>query len=243
MAIRNKLKGTSKMHSIGSGRLLAKCVGSLVRLSIVAALGLAAPLAICAAEHTVSVRDQLGEPLEYAVVEILYDQASAPQAPPAGSLLKDVEQKNLTFVPFVSAVPAGAEVRFPNLDKTRHHVYSFSEAKAFELQLFVGHNHDPVRFDKPGIVVIGCNIHDYMQAYIYVAASDHVAVTDSAGSALLAPMPEHAYAVKVWHPWANGDAQVVQVEPGAPIETIEIAVTRQPLPAPPQGGMQELFRR
>ncbi|HET6942615.1 MAG TPA: methylamine utilization protein, partial [Sphingomicrobium sp.] len=80
-----------------------------------------------------------------------------------------VSQRDMQFHPFVLVVPVGAKVSFPNLDPTRHHVYSFSPAKKFELKLFAKDQSRSVVFDKPGVVALGCNIHDAMTAFIYVA--------------------------------------------------------------------------
>ena len=80
-----------------------------------------------------------------------------------------VDQINLEFVPHVKPVVVGSPVYFPNKDDVRHHVYSFSPAKRFELPLYSGTPAAPVVFDRPGIVAIGCNIHDWMLGYIYVA--------------------------------------------------------------------------
>ncbi len=63
-----------------------------------------------------------------------------------------------------------------------HHVYSFSEAKTFELALYKGNAHPPLVFDRPGVVVLGCNIHDSMLGYILVVDTPHFASTDAAGA-------------------------------------------------------------
>jgi hypothetical protein len=94
----------------------------------------------------------------------------------------------------------GSTVAFPNRDSVRHHVYSFSPAKRFELPLYAGVPAQPVLFDKPGVVVLGCNIHDWMIGYIYVSESPWFAKTGADGKALLADLPARAYTVRVWHP-------------------------------------------
>ena len=86
-----------------------------------------------------------------------------------------VDQINLEFVPHVKPVVVGSPVYFPNKDDVRHHVYSFSPAKRFELPLYSGTPAAPVVFDRPGIVAIGCNIHDWMLGYIYVAETPYLA--------------------------------------------------------------------
>ena len=93
-----------------------------------------------------------------------------------------MDQFNKTFVPGVLPIAVGTQVRFPNRDQIRHHVYSFSRAKRFELPLYKGEDAPPVLFDKPGVVKIGCNIHDWMSAIILVLPNDRFAVTDEDGT-------------------------------------------------------------
>jgi hypothetical protein len=100
----------------------------------------------------------------------------------------------------VTAILVGTAVRFPNHDNIRHQVYSFSPAKRFELPLYAGVPAEPVVFDKPGVIVLGCNIHDWMIGYIYVSESPYFARTGKNGKALLAELPPRAYTVRVWHP-------------------------------------------
>jgi hypothetical protein len=91
-------------------------------------------------------------------------------------------------------------VHFPNSDNIRHQVYSFSPAKKFELPLYAGSSAPPVTFDKPGVVVLGCNIHDWMIGYVYVSETPFYAKTGAAGAAVLSDMPPGEYTVRIWHP-------------------------------------------
>jgi plastocyanin len=111
-----------------------------------------------------------------------------------------VDQVDKEFLPKVQAVLVGTSVTFPNNDNVRHHVYSFSPAKRFELPLYAGVPAQPVVFDKAGVVVLGCNIHDWMVGYIYVSESPYFAKTDKDGKAVLAELPPRSYVVRVWHP-------------------------------------------
>ncbi len=111
-----------------------------------------------------------------------------------------VDQIDQQFVPYVKPVFVGSKVRFPNSDHVRHQVYSFSPAKKFELPLYAGTDAPPVLFDKPGVVVLGCNIHDWMVGYIYVSETPFFAKTEAAGTATLDSMPPGEYTVRVWHP-------------------------------------------
>ena len=116
-----------------------------------------------AADVTVVIKDGNGRAVEDAVV--IADVAGRAGPPPARFV---INQKDMQFVPYVLIVPVGSTIEFGNLDPFRHHVYSFSAAKKFELKLFGQGEKRPVRFDKPGLVSIGCNIHDSMQAFIRV---------------------------------------------------------------------------
>jgi hypothetical protein len=97
-----------------------------------------------------------------------------------------------------------------NLDPTRHHVYSFSPAKKFELKLFARDQSRSVVFDKPGVVALGCNIHDAMTAFIYVADNQWTAKTGTNGIVRFADAPNSAAKVSVWHPYLRAKANVVE---------------------------------
>ncbi|MDP3365352.1 MAG: methylamine utilization protein [Pseudomonas sp.] len=139
--------------------------------------------------------DAAGQPLADAVIS-LRGPLHAPQALPPARM----DQRNKQFQPHVLAVRTGTSVSFPNSDDIRHQVYSFSPAKRFELRLYQGTPSDPVLFDKPGLVVLGCNIHDWMLGYIYVTDDPWFAVSDEHGRAAIAELPAGRYAVTLWHP-------------------------------------------
>jgi plastocyanin len=126
---------------------------------------------------------------------------AVPTVPPQGKPAKALmSQENQQFVPFVLPIQVGTTVEFPNRDSFRHHVYSFSQPKPFELKLFGGTETQMVTFDKEGAVALGCNIHDNMLAYIYVVPTPYFAKTDERGKVSLANLPAGAYTVKTWHP-------------------------------------------
>jgi hypothetical protein len=114
------------------------------------------------------------------------------------------DQVDKEFVPYVNVILVGTSVTFPNSDNVRHHVYSFSQAKRFELPLYAGTPAKPEVFDTAGVVVIGCNIHDWMAAYIYVSESPYFAKTGADGSAKIGNLPPGEYQVRVWHPRMEG---------------------------------------
>jgi plastocyanin len=110
-----------------------------------------------------------------------------------------IEQRGRKFNPLVSVVQSGSDISFPNFDSVRHHVYSFSPAKKFELKLYSGVPANPVNFDKAGTVVLGCNIHDFMLAFIHVVDTPYFAKTDATGHASLKNLPAGNYTLKTWH--------------------------------------------
>jgi len=195
-----------------------------------AGLLLSATLLQAAPQQFVLV-DQQGQPLADAVVELLDPNHKVQLQQTA-----KVAQQDLIFRPFVSAVQIGTAVDFPNLDKTRHHVYSFSPAKVFELKLYADKPEAPVLFDTLGIVALGCNIHDYMQAYIYVGQSQFLAVTDEQGRVSFADMPPGSYQLKLWHPWQQQEVPVQTVTLPLGETKFTIQVTRQQKPGRPKKG-------
>jgi plastocyanin len=150
-----------------------------------------------AATVIVNVTDSSGKPLPQAVVSI---------EPTTGKLVAQptptaqVAQFKRQFQPQVTVVTAGTPVLFPNFDTVRHHVYSFSPIKTFELKLYAGVPNVPVLFDRPGIAVIGCNIHDNMAAWIVVVDTPFFGLTGADGRARINAVAAGSYRLKVWHP-------------------------------------------
>jgi plastocyanin len=151
-----------------------------------------------AAELQASVKDQHGKPVADSVVSATpLDSKNALRAKPPAVVIDQVDKQ---FVAYVTPIYVGSLVKFPNNDNIRHQVYSFSAAKRFDLPLYAGSDAPPVLFDKPGVVVLGCNIHDWMIGYIYVSETPFFAKTGAAGTASLEDMPSGDYLVKIWHP-------------------------------------------
>jgi hypothetical protein len=137
------------------------------------------------------------------------------------------------FHPFLSIVPVGADVSFPNLDPTKHHVYSFSAPKRFELKLFARDQSRTVHFDKPGVVALGCNIHDRMSAFIFVTDTAWTARTNAQGLALFADAPGAAGRLAVWHPYLRGPGGAVQQPVSAGQRAASVSVRLRPPPSMP----------
>lgn len=168
----------------------------LVRTAIQSlALMAAATLSTHAVE--VTVLDKEGQPLNNIAVLATSDQH--PVSTVEQSLNAVMDQINRQFVPHTLVVQKGTRVSFPNSDSVQHHVYSFSPAKTFELQLYSELEVEPQLFDNPGVVELGCNVHDWMLGYIYVADTPFFAQTNPLGKASI-DLPDGDFSVSVWHP-------------------------------------------
>jgi plastocyanin len=144
---------------------------------------------------TVNVTTRTGAVAEDTV--IVFDPLDA--TPAASHDAAVIDQVNKRFVPRVSVVRTGTTVTFPNSDRIRHQVYSFSRPKTFDLKLYAGSPKTPVEFDHPGLVVLGCNIHDTMVAFVGVVDSPYFAKTSDSGNATL-NLPPGRYRLRAWHP-------------------------------------------
>ena len=138
--------------------------------------------------------------LPQATVVKLIRPASINVPPPSKPAVMD--QKNRQFLPRVLAIQTGTSVKFPNSDNVRHQVYSFSSPKKFQLPLYEGTPAEPIVFDKAGVVVLGCNIHDRMSAVIVVVDTPHFAMAEK-GRAQIGELPVGKYDVSVWYPGAK----------------------------------------
>ena len=169
-----------------------------LRLSIAILACIAGPAA--AADLAVSVKGDDGRPLADAVVIVRPAAGIAAGQPIRYAWPLMMTQQNIAFNPYVLIVPLGSTVGFPNKDKVRHHVYSFSATKKFELKLYGQQEERTVTFDKAGVVALGCNIHDSMIGYIFVSDSPYAAKTNAAGEAVIRGIPAGAATVSTWHP-------------------------------------------
>jgi plastocyanin len=215
-------------------------VKSVLRFSCILLLcTLAAPLQ--AQPFSLRILDAQGRPVAGAVLSLTGET----RAKSAGVAAMD--QVNQQFAPAVLAVATGTAVSFPNRDNIRHQVYSFSPTKRFELRLYEGTPSAPVVFDQPGLVVLGCNIHDWMLGYVYVTDDSWFAVSDEQGLIKL-DAPAGQYFSTLWHP-ALAEMQPIDaglLEVGkAPVElSLPTAVTAALQPsAPASTPFAEAFRK
>lgn len=151
----------------------------------------------------VVVKDSKGALVSNAVV---YAKSNSPVAS-RGKKQAVIDQRDRQFVPYVTAVQVGTSVIFPNTDNIRHEVYSFSPAKKFELPLYAGVPSKPVTFDKEGFVALGCNIHDWMIAYVAVLPTPYFQVTGKDGRAILKDLPAGPYSIEIWQPSLKGSPE------------------------------------
>lgn len=156
-------------------------------------------LPVVAQQLAITITDTEGNPIEGAVVEVLLPESMGSSSDAIPML--QVDQVDKEFVPTVTTVAVGSQVSFPNSDDILHHVYSFSPAKTFNIPLYgMGENNDYFEtFDTPGLVEIGCNIHDWMLAYIYVGESDLTAISNPDGVATLNGIPAGEHDIRIWH--------------------------------------------
>jgi plastocyanin len=151
----------------------------------------------------VGVLDRDGRPVSDVVIVATLRQTSDATTSSGAPLHASMDQIDRQFVPRILVVRAGTPVDFPNGDSVAHQVYSFSPAKRFQLSLYRGQVYPPLIFDKPGLVVLGCNIHDDMLGYIYVTPSPYFGKTGAAGTLRLDGLPTGAYEVTAWNPRFN----------------------------------------
>lgn len=164
---------------------------------------------------SVTVSDDKGSPLQHAVVTLvpLFEGAALPE----GGAVPEMRQQDTLFAPFVLPVRVGTSVTFPNLDEFRHHVYSFSEAKRFELRLYGRDETNAITFDQAGVVALGCNIHDNMLAYIYVTEAPLFQTSGADGRVAFEGLAAGNYELTVWHPGVrrNGAPEPERISVGA----------------------------
>lgn len=211
-------------------------VAGLALAGLVLAAGPAA-----AGSLSATVRNGDGDPVADAVVFALPLGPDGRPAPDPGQAV--IDQVDKEFVPHTTAIPAGTAVHFPNHDQIRHHVYSFSDAKTFEIPLYAGTPAEPIVFDQPGVVTLGCNIHDWMKAYVFVTDTPYTAVTDDSGRATLEGVPPGEYGVRVWHARLDGEPEDTEQRvsvgaDGAPALKVTIEEKRvwRPRRSPSFGG-------
>lgn len=207
-------------------------------LSILLMISLLCVYPVLGADIAGRVVGEKGEGIAQAVVFV--------QALPVGVALQSgpqsaaMDQVHKAFVPTLLPIIIGTEVRFPNFDQIHHHVYSFSDAKSFELPLYKGEEAPPVLFDKIGVVKVGCNIHDWMSGTILVLPTPYYAVTDETGRFVLRDLPSGTYPLAAWYELSRvtveDTIQQVQVDESAPVVTFTLSLKKSTRSRPPVHG-------
>ncbi len=169
-----------------------------------------------AGDLTVSVRDSAGRPVRDAVVTVT-PNAGVPRGPIRFPWALRVSQQDVQFQPYVLIAPIGQPVAFPNLDRVRHHVYSFSRGNRFEIELFGRDQARSHTFTTVGTAALGCNIHDQMLAYVRVVDTPYAGKTNATGDVTISAIPAGAARLVVWHPQltARGNETVYPLVIGA----------------------------
>jgi hypothetical protein len=210
-------------------------IRAAVRAALVAAVwaALGLPAAVRAGSAEAQLRSHAGEPLADAVVSLRRADGSAP--PPTAPAPGSMDQRDRQFAPHVLVVQRDSAVGFPNSDQIRHHVYSFSDAKRFELRLYSGVPAEPVVFDREGTVVLGCNIHDDMIGFVRVVDTPWFAKSDADGVARIENVPAGSYVAEVWHPRLRASKPVTReleiLDAAAPAR-LELRLELGPEPSP-----------
>jgi len=199
-----------------------------------------------AASLSVSVLDRDGRAVGDVVVIAMPPDSPGPASAEAPQPRAIMDQVGRQFVPYVLVVRTGTAVAFPNSDTVAHQVYSFSPTKRFQLALYRGHAYPPLVFDKPGLVILGCNIHDDMLAYIYVTPAPYFGQTDAAGTLVLEDLPAGQYEVSVWSPRFNEPqtelTRAIRLDAAQRL-TLPVRLTRplspEPRPKPAKSGWDD----
>jgi plastocyanin len=188
-----------------------------------------------AGELIVIVKTESGAPVRDAVVTLYPAGKQAPLGTAARNYR--IVQRDIRFNPFVLVVPVGSHVSFPNLDSIRHHVYSFSPVKKFELKLYAKEQSRSVHFDKAGAVPIGCNIHDQMAAFVKVVDTGLRAQSDGSGRAVIADVPQGPMIARIWHPYLRAPANQLELRwTGTPARQVQQVKVKLRPPPPARTG-------
>ena len=185
----------------------------------------------------IEIKDPKGAPVADAVASLVPLDGAPTLTPPTEPVV--IVQNNEEFQPYVTAIVTGTRVSFPNRDKIQHHVYSQSKPKTFEIPLYRGEAKEAVLFDQPGVVTLGCNIHDWMVAYVMVLATPYFAKSAADGSVPLAALPAGRYRLEVWHPRATETVTrelAISNDPATQVISVTLKADRRIRRAPETGA-------
>lgn len=194
------------------------------------------------ATFSLTFKDQYNQPLENVIIEI--EQIETTTTPVADKSPFVMDQINKEFKPHVLAVPKNAMVSFPNSDDIRHHVYSFSKSKPFELKLYAGQPKAPIMFENLGVVVLGCNIHDSMVGYIYIHDNNVIYQSNNKGAIQVDIPISSIKKMWAWHPRNNkgvNNKKVIDIQPFK--ENTQAMIQIDIFPPETRNSFQDVFKQ
>lgn len=190
-----------------------------------------------AATLSVTVQDPQGRAVP-GVGVVAVPAVPVPATEPQTAVMDQVQLK---FEPNLLVVRKGTVVSFPNSDDVAHQVYSFSPAKRFELPLYRGQAAQPVTFEQSGLVILGCNIHDSMIGYVYVADSPYFGKTDAQGQIQFNGLADGSYRVLAWSPrFTEANPELAQQVTVTGAANASFRLARPLLPAPQDSPAKKL---
>ena len=130
---------------------------------------------------------------------------------------RQIVQKDMAFVPILTAVQTGTTIEFPNQDDTYHNIFSYSPAKRFDLGRYRGEERPipSVLFDRAGLITLRCDIHEHMRGLILVLDTPHFVATDAEGHFRLTNLPAGKFILKAWIDSRTTREQTVEVRSGS----------------------------
>jgi len=189
--------------------------------------------AVTAGEISITIVEKKQRPVHDTVVELVSNTANTMNA---GNV--EITQLDKEFAPQMSVVPRGSPVLFTNKDPIQHHVYSVSKGNQFDLPLYQGTPSERIKFDRPGVVKLGCNIHDWMLGFAYVSQSKYVLTTDASGIARFKDIPEGDYELRIWNPRLKKNNKVISqrltLKKDQPLEQTVTLSLRKKVRKPPR---------
>lgn len=184
--------------------MVALCVGAGASAAPVAGQATAAVTAEVSVAKPAAVGHQRGAANNrvdesQVVVWLTPLDAPVPKDPPEGAKTPELVQRNKSFEPHVIVVQVGSLIRFPNKDPFFHNIFSMYDGKRFDLGLYEAGTSRSVKFDRPGVSFLFCNIHAEMSAVVIVVDTPYFAMSDRAGHLTIPDVPDGRYQMHVWY--------------------------------------------
>jgi plastocyanin len=176
-------------------------------------------------EISIKVVTQLNKAIPNFVVALI-PKTTSPTSQSDNVVIMD--QIDTQFSPHILVIQKNSKVLFPNSDSIKHHVYSFSSAKTFELQLYKELKTQPLLFSESGVVELGCNVHDWMLGYVYVVETPFFAKTNIEGNVVI-DVPDGEYQLTVWHPRIQDELSALTRDLSIPIQSAITVRLQKPL--------------